>query len=460
MDNYGMISILPVLTILVVAVSTRQTLFAMVCGLSVGALILAGGLSGFVGTWFNYLYVSMTNETLQWLVLVIAMFGMLIVLFERSGAVQDFGRWAGKFIRTKKQAMLGTAGLGMVIFLDDYLHNLAVSTTMKGVTDRLGIPRIQLGYVVNSLAASFCILVPLSSWAVYFGALLENEGIVGKDGTGISAYISAIPLAFYGWLAVITVFLQILGVVPKFGSIKKATLRAEQSGDLFPEGTDLSVIQSEQEHAEDPADQKASPLGFLIPLVVMIAVTIYSGTDVLMGSLFGVVAAVIVYSLQKRLTVKELLTCCYDGVVSMSFVLILSVLAFAVQAANNDLMLADYVISVTQPIMKGAFLPAAVFLVCAVYAYATGCFWDLAAIILPIVVPLAAAMGVDPLLASAAVFSGAAFGSNTCLYGDGVILCSQGCQIKPIDLMTATLPYALIAGGGTVILYLIAGFLM
>jgi Na+/H+ antiporter NhaC len=192
----------------------------------------------------------------------------------------------------------------------------------------------------------------------------------------------------------------------------------------------------------------------------MIAVTIYSGTDVLTGSLFGVVAAVVVYGVQRRLSVKELLTCCYDGVISMGFVMVLSVLAFAVQATNTDLKLADYVISVTQPIMQGAFLPAAVFLVCAVYAYTTGCFWDLAAIITPIVVPLANAMGVDPLLACAAVFSGAAFGSNTCLYGDGVILCSQGCQIKPIELMMATLPYALIAGGGSLILYLIAGFVM
>jgi len=459
MDSYGIISILPVFTILVIAVSTRRTLFAMICGLSVGALILAGGPFAFIETWFNYLYVSMSNETLQWLVLVISMFGMLIMLFERSGAVLDFGRWAGRYIRTKRQALLGTAGLGLIIFLDDYLHNLAVSTTMKGVTDRLGIPRIQLGYTVNSLAASVCILVPLSSWAVYFGALLENEGIVGKDGTGISAYISAIPLAFYGWLAIAVVFLQLLGVIPKIGPIKRATLLAEQGGGVFPEGTDLSELQAE-DSLESPEGRKASPLAFLIPLAVMIAATLLSGTDVLTGSLFGVIAALIVYGLQKRLSPKELLTCCYDGVVSMGFVLALSVLAFAVQAVNGDLMLADYVISVTAPIMKGAFLPAVVFLVCAVYAYATGCFWDLAAIILPIVVPLAVAMGVDPLLASAAVFSGAAFGSNTCLYGDGVILCSQGCQIKPIDLMTATLPYALIAGSGAVILYLIAGFVM
>lgn len=461
MDNYGIVSILPVFTILVIAVSTRRTLFAMVCGLSVGAMVLAGGIFGFIDTWFKYLYVSMSNETLQWLILVITMFGMLITLFERSGAVRDFGIWAGKYIRTKRQAMLGTAGLGMIIFLDDYLHNLAVSTTMKGVTDRLEIPRTQLGYVVNSLAASVCILVPLSSWAVYFGALLENEGIVGKDGTGMSAYISAIPIAFYGWLAILVVLLQILGVIPKLGPIKKDTIRAEQSGDVFPEGTDLSEIQSASSEASEASEVgKASPVAFLIPLIAMIAATLISGTDVLTGSLFGVAAALIVYGIQKRLSLKDLLTCCYDGVVSMSFVLALSVLAFAVQAVNKDLMLADFVISVTEPIMKGAFLPAAVFLVCAVYAYATGCFWDLAAIILPIVAPLAVAMDVNPLLACAAVFSGAAFGSNTCLYGDGVILCSQGCQIKPLELMTATLPYALIAGGGSVVLYLIAGFVM
>ena len=45
MEGYGIISVLPVLTILVIAISTKRTLFAMVCGLSVGALILAARAS-------------------------------------------------------------------------------------------------------------------------------------------------------------------------------------------------------------------------------------------------------------------------------------------------------------------------------------------------------------------------------------------------------------------------------
>ena len=106
--EYGFISLLPVIVILIIAVATKRTLFAMTCGLTVGAIILAGANDGFVNSWFGYLYNSMTNESFQWIALVVAMFGMLIVLFERSNAVTDFGIWAGKFIKTKKASLFGT----------------------------------------------------------------------------------------------------------------------------------------------------------------------------------------------------------------------------------------------------------------------------------------------------------------------------------------------------------------
>lgn len=109
----------------------------------------------------------------------------------------------------------------------------------------------------------------------------------------------------------------------------------------------------------------------------------------------------------------------------MGYVIVLFALAFMVQQINVDLQLAEWVIGVTEPVMSGALLPAIVFLVCGVYAYATGAFWDLAAVITPVVLPLAIAMGVDPVLAGTAVFSGAALGSTTCLYGDGIHPCIE-----------------------------------
>lgn len=454
--EYGIICILPVLTILVIAVSTKRTLFAMFCGLCVAAMILSGGITGFAGTWFNYLYVSMTNESCQWILLIVAIFGMLIMLFDRSNAVKDFGFWASKFVKTEKTALFGTFIMGVIIFLDDYLNNLAVGTTMKSMTDRLGIPRTQLGYVVNMVAAPVCLLIPLSSWAVYFAKLMGDQGVT-VNGSEMSAYLHGLPFAFYPILAIIIVLLQIAGIIPKIGPIKKDYVRARETGNLFPEGTEEELVNSAVVE-ELPEGAKPKPWNFLIPLLTMIIVTLAVGSDVLMGSAAGLVIAFIMYLIERKMSFKELLTACYDGIISMGFVVILTVLAFAVQSANLDLDLAGYVISVVEPIMKGGFLPAVTFIVCGIYAYATGCFWDLAAIIIPIVIPLANAMGADPILVSAAVFSGAAFGSNTCLYGDGVIMCSQGVQIKSVNLMMATLPYALIAAAGTVVLYLIVGF--
>lgn len=455
--EYGFICVLPVITILVIAVTTKKTLFAMTCGLSVAAFILAGNITGFAGKFFDCVYGAFLNESLQWLLIVIALFGMLIMLYERSGAVVDFGFWARKFIKTKKTALFGTFILGIVIFLDDYLNNLAVGTTMKGITDKLGIPRLQLAYVVNTVAAPVCLLIPLSSWAVYFAQLMEDQGVT-VDGSAMSAYVQGLPFAFYAWFAVIVCILQIIGVIPKIGPMKKAYERYETLGDVFPEGTDPEIVENAKTD-DIPEGVNPQPWNFLIPLIVMIAVTLLTGTDVLMGTAASVIVAFALYAVERKLNFTELLTACFDGIMSMGFVFVLSLLAFSVQGANIELGLADYIISVTEPIMKGGFLPAAVFIVCGIYAYATGCFWDLAAIIIPIVIPLANAMGVDPILASAAVFSGAAFGSNTCLYGDGVIMCSQGTQIKTLNLMMTTLPYACIAGGATIIAYLIVGFM-
>ena len=119
----------------------------------------------------------------------------------------------------------------------------------------------------------------------------------------------------------------------------------------------------------------------------------------------------------------------------------------------------NFVIGAVEPFMKGAFLPLVAFIFCAIYGYFTGACWDLAMIIVPIVAPLAQLVGVDPLLACSAVFSGALYGNVLCPYGDGVILSAQSCDIRPTDIMFSIAPYMLIAGAITAIMYLGAGFI-
>lgn len=454
MENYGFISLLPVLCILILAVTTKRTLAALLCGSIIGTIILKKG--SFATEWISYFNKVMQDETVQWIIMVIALFGALIILFERSKAVTDFAVWLEKFVNSRKKSLFLTYILGIIIFLDDYLNNLVVGTTMKKLTDRYKVPRTLLAYVVNTTAAPVCILIPLSTWAVFFAALMEDQGVT-VNGTGMGAYIQSIPYIFYGWISLIMVPLVIFGVIPMIGPMKKHNQLALETGQLFPEAS-RACQTTEENVAADETGRKSHPFNFLVPLIVMIIVTVITDIDILMGTMAALVVIFIMYLPQKIMTFGEMADAVYEGINSMLFVIVLTSLAFMVQKINLDLHLAEYIITVTKPLMHGAFLPAVVFIVCSIYAYATGCFWDLAAIITPIVIPLAISMNVDPILAAAAIFSGAAFGSNTCLYGDAVILASRSTEIEPVNLMLTTLPYAIIGGIISVILYIITGF--
>lgn len=489
MQDVGALALLPVVIILVVAVLTRRTLFAMLCGTLAGAVLLGGW--EFFDSWIGYFGTAMADETLQWLMLVVVLFGILITLFERSGAVREFAAWAERFVNSRRKSTILSFLLSIVLFVDDYLNVLTVGTSMKAVTDRYNVPRTELGTIMKMTAAPIAVIVPFSTWALFFAGLLEAQGVTA-DGSGFGAYLQAIPFIFFGWIAIAIAALVAFGWFPKLGALKKDIARADASGDVFPVGTTAEEREAEGglplnaevgefaisgddagravSSAPEPTTTatavatrvpeyaKPRPWNFLVPIAVMIAVTILTEVDVLKGTVAALIVAIVMYTVQRRLKVKGVLEAAFDGVGSMLFVIVLTALAFMVQHMNIDLHLADWVIDATQPVMNGALLPAMVFLVCGVYAYATGSFWDLAAVITPIVIPLAFAMDVNPIIAGAAVFSGAALGSTTCLYGDGIILASRSTGIKPLNLMTAILPYAGIAAAASLVLYLIVGF--
>ncbi|PQZ54787.1 MULTISPECIES: Na+/H+ antiporter NhaC family protein [unclassified Microbacterium] len=478
MPEFGALALLPIVVILIVAVATRRTLFALFCGTVAGALLL-GGWGGF-DVWVEYTGKALSNETAQWLLLIVALFGILMMLFEKSGIVTDFANWAERFVTSRRKSMVLTFLLSVVLFVDDYLNVLTTGTSMKQVTDRYRVPRTQLGAIMKMTAAPIAVLIPVSTWALFFSGLFEAQGVT-VGGTGFGAYLQAIPFIFFGWAALAVALLMSIGWLPKLGVIKRDAIRTERDGDVFPLGTTDDERRAEgvallaELKADDPdgstaqrvatalatsteTDRKPQPWGFLIAMAVLVGVTIATNANVVAGTAASLAVTIVIVLVQRRLSIRGVLDAALEGIESMLFVMILTVLAFMVQEMNIALQLAEFVIQVTEPVLTPALLPAIVFAVCGIYAYATGSFWDLAAVITPVVLPLALALGADPILAGAAVFSGAALGSTTCLYGDGIILASRSIGIKPINLMLAILPYAGIAAGLSFVLYLVTGF--
>jgi tetracycline resistance efflux pump len=76
------------------------------------------------------------------------------------------------------------------------------------------------------------------------------------------------------------------------------------------------------------------------------------------------------------------------------------------------------------------------------------------------VVPLADALGVNPLLPCAALVCAAAAGSTTYVCGDAVMITSRAIDIKPFYQMLGTLPYAVISYVLSIICFVAAGLLM
>ena len=82
--------------------------------------------------------------------------------------------------------------MGILIFVDDYLNVLSIGVCMKGVCDKRKIPREALAYMLDATGAPVCVLLPFSTWAVFYASLFIDQASVKVLGfkTGIQAYIS------------------------------------------------------------------------------------------------------------------------------------------------------------------------------------------------------------------------------------------------------------------------------
>lgn len=454
MKTYGIISLIPVICVIIFAYKTRRTLESLLLGSILGYIIVAK--TGFVDAWINSAYKVLADSSIAWTLIMTALFGSFIVLLEKSGGLNGFAKYAQKYVNSKKKSLVLTWFFGIIIFLDDYLHNLTVGTSMKKITDKYKVPRAMLAFEVNATAAPVCVIAPISTWAVYYGGLLAAQKIK-VNGSGIAAYYKCIPYMFYGWAAPIVAILVAIGIIPLFGPMKKFDKITQETGDVFSGSTPASKESDEDKEADVPKEGKL--YNFIVPIVVLIVVAIVKDKDVLSGVIAGIAVALVMYLCQGIMKFGEFMDNVIEGFKNMSYVMALILVAFVFKNANDALGLANFVVNTAKPLMVGAFLPVVVFIVCCIYAYFTGCFWDMAAVIVPIAIPLAQAVGANVYLVAAAIFSASAFGSQTCMYSDAVIMNSVSTELAPVDHSETSLPFALLSALIAGILFLAAGFL-
>lgn len=448
----GAIALVIILAVIIGAIVTKKSAECIIIGSVVGCAVIYG--KDFLTQWCTMLQTTVANNV--WILVVCGLFGSLIALLQESKGNYGFSRFVSKFCNNEKKTLLTTFVMGILIFVDDYLNVLSIGACMKGVYDKRKIPRETLAYMLDATGAPVCVLLPFSTWAVFYASLFyEQESVVNLGySTGIEAYTHAIPFCFYPIITLIIVFLFCIGVMPKLGGMKKAYQRVAETGKVY---SDASRKYNHEEHKGYEED--GNIWDFAIPMIVLVALAIITG-DLLLAVVVSIAVCLVLYVPRKVVAGGDFFNLIVKGFADMLPTLIILTLAFLLQSILEEMELTDFIINMVEPLLTGSIFPMITFILMAALAFATASFWGMSAVVAPIVFPLGAAVGANPILIMAAIISGGAFGSHACFYCDATLLSSSSAGIENMEHAISQLPYVLIAAILSVVGFLVCGFVM
>ena len=446
--DYGLLSLIPVLVVIVSAIITKRALEPLILGTLVGFVILAK--ENFVVAYLDSLYGELGESS--YYIIIFGLFGIYIHLLEKANAISGFTKVGLRFARNKKKAGFLAWIMGLVFFLDNYFSILGAGISNREIADKNKMSREMFSFAINAVACCTCVLVPLSLWGVFMSGQIEMTlGI--ETGMGLGEIVKSIPFMFFAWVLLVFVLLYQFKIIKPFGPMKKAEERAETTGAVLPE--DLAA----QAPANDDENEKpVNILNFIIPMASLIAVTLIT-QELTYGLIVGIVLCFILYIAQKLITAAEAFDAICKGFEEMFVVTALVISAFVLQNANDELGLAPFVVNSVVNVISAPLLPVIAFVLLMVLGFVTGSFWGMAAVCFPIMLPLAQALDANIYLTIGAVIAGCAAGSATCFYGDSVTLTCGLTKIRNIDYLRSALPMLIPPIIVTVIIYIAAGFI-
>ncbi|MCI9469070.1 MAG: Na+/H+ antiporter NhaC family protein [Oscillospiraceae bacterium] len=463
-------ALVPPIVAIALALITKEAYSSLFVGILVGALLHCRFAPvATLDTIINDgLVTAIADNAGIFLFLVIL--GAIVALVNASGGSAAFGRWAEKNIKSRVGAMLATFVLGVLIFIDDYFNCLTVGSVMRPVTDGHKISRVKLAYLIDATAAPVCMIAPVSSWAA------AVSGVAADLDTGISGiqlFVQAIPYNFYSLLTF--VFIIALAVMKfDYGPMKLHEMNAMLNGDL-------GRLETEDTEAGNP---KGKVVDLILPVVVLIVfcvigmiyvggfwdgnagdfIAAFGDTDAFValpwGSLIVLVLTIAYVVVRRLMTFKEAMACIPKGFIAMVPPIIILTLAVSLKAMTSALGAAEFV----HDVMLGAsqslysLLPAVIFIVACLLAFASGTSWGTFGILIPIVIAVFEPGSTLLTIGISACLAGAVCGDHCSPISDTTIMASAGAQCDHLNHVATQLPYAITVAAVSFVSFIIAGF--
>lgn len=479
--EYGWVSVMPALVAIAVALIIRNVIPALLIGLWLGATALesfslAGAGRGLLMSFQHYVANALTDPDKGAIILFTMMIGGMVGIITRNGGMASVVRLIVSRAKSVVGVQVAVWLMGLMIFFDDYSNTLVVGNTARPLTDQLKISREKLAYIVDSTAAPVVSIALVTTWIGYQVSLID-EAIGGIEEfsatTAYSVFLHSIPYSFYPILAIVFVFV-VAFTGRDFGPMYKAEVRARNGRVKADVDESSPTITSEDLRPKENIPLRAA--NAFIPIFVLVAalaVSLYITGDgstiaeiigssdpykaMMWSSFIGALTAATMSIGQRILNAHETVDAWYSGVRATLFGMIVLILAWSLAAVTADLNAKNYLVSILGDSLPLALVPAAVFVLSAVTAFATGTSWGAMGILVPLVVPLswaimslngaADASGMHVLYSAVScVLAGAVWGDHCSPISDTTILSSIASGCNHIEHVRTQMPYALLVG--------------
>jgi len=469
-------SLLPPLLAIGLALWARQVVISLFLGVWLGTTMLSGNPAiGFLRVIDTNIRLSLADPDHVSILVFSVLLGGMVGVMSRSGGTMGIVRVLEKAATSPRSTQIVTWLMGVAIFFDDYSNTLIVGHSMRPVSDRHGISREKLAFLVDSTAAPVACIAVVSTWVGYQVSVLgDSLHASGSDLNPFSVFLQSIPMAFYP-LAALSLTFASAASGRDFGAMLRAERRAAAGEVISPSARPLADFDAA---GLDPSsDTPQRWFNAAIPVLLVVGVTMgglyWTGrnalitkeipgqglagiigesdpfTVLLWASMAGLTAAILLAVGQSLLSLQESIDATLAGFRSMLIAVVVLSLAWSLGQVCTSLGTADWLKHAVGDWLPVGMLPAAVFIVAALVSFSTGTSWGTIAILTPLAVPLLLQATTNPgellPLTVSAILGGSVFGDHCSPISDTTVMSSMASGSDHVDHVRTQLPYALLA---------------
>lgn len=493
--SLGAMSLLPIILAVALAFATGDVILslftgyiggmamlAVVEGTSASALpgaVLSRACRGIVAT-------ASTWDNASVLILCVAVGGMVEVLRCTGG----FAVLAGRLVRrinSPRKANIISQLFCTLFFFDDYANALISGPVLQTMTDKAGLSRARLSYIVDSTAAPVAGIAVVSSWvAVEVSVIDEGLALAGLGMSGFELFLHSIPYCFYCLFAL--AFMLLSSVMGReYGPMLTAEREARRA-------RREKAADAEAENA--PADKRdgrrvfvcvfsvalllvtamlsfytsgraeAVELGLIAPGAPFTLATVSTAVAqadtiflVLRAALLCGLAAIALAKLLGLSSVGEGIKAWLQGAEALMPTIVILLLAWSLADVVKNLGTVYYVVEIISAGVPAFLVPSLIFVCCCLISFASGSYGCMF-MVMPMAIPIASAVvGAENLsgdssfllLCVASVLSGSIFGDHCSPMTDCTVLAALGSGCNIMEHVRTQLPYAMTVAAVTIV---------